>query len=237
MYEVSDLGRVRSLPRKGARGRILKPYGTGYYLSVTLSSHGAGRSVNVHPLVARAFLGPPPDGMVVRHGPGRERDNRLANLSYGTLGQNSADRYRDGTINAKLTEDIVREIRARVAAGESRSSLARRFGVRPSTVGLVVKGETWRHVPVIPVPPRPPRGARSTYGLIARRMEAAIRAGDLAAGTILPLLWVIAEQNGVSPSTASRAVSILEAKGLVITTGRRAGWSVVHLAEMPPPAP
>jgi NUMOD4 motif/HNH endonuclease len=166
LYEVSDLGRVRSLPRL----RVTGPYGGGRrwtggnilrpalkavgYLCVTLCNGAVKRTTTVHSLVAEAFLGPRPDGYQVCHGPAGPLDNRLVNLSYGTRSKNCGeDRYRDGTQTvgtrhglAKLTDEIVRECRARVAAGETRVNLAREFGVNPGTIAAVVNRRTWRHV-------------------------------------------------------------------------------------------
>jgi Bacterial regulatory proteins, gntR family/HNH endonuclease len=193
---------------------------------VGVSRHGVQRTFPVHILVARAFLGPPPAGMVVCHGPGRMLDNRLVNLSYGTQGKNcGADKRRDGTISAKLTEDAVREIRARVAAGESRSSLARSFSVSIGAIALSVKGGTWRHVPIVAAPARPPRMTWGAYGRIARQLESAIKGGELPEGTKLPSLRAIAAQNGVSAATAFAAVAELRAKGLVVAN--KAGRSFV----------
>ena len=48
--------------------------------------------------------------------------------------------------NATLDEDRVREIRARVAAGESKASLARSLNVGRTTISRVVRREHWSHV-------------------------------------------------------------------------------------------
>jgi hypothetical protein len=47
---------------------------------------------------------------------------------------------------AKLTEQAVREIRRRHAAGESRKSLALAYGTHPTNILYVVRGKTWKHV-------------------------------------------------------------------------------------------
>ena len=166
LYEVSDLGGVRSLPRLtvpppcGGRrcrrgGNVLRPaLKSAGYLCVTLCNNAVRQTTAVHTLVAEAFLGPRPDGYLVCHGPAGPLDNRLVNLSYGTRSKNcGADRYRDGTMTVgtrhslhKLTDEIVRECRARVAAGETRVDLAREFGVTATTIAKVVNGSTWRHV-------------------------------------------------------------------------------------------
>lgn len=48
--------------------------------------------------------------------------------------------------SAKLTDDIVREIRASHAAGASINSLARKYGVNKRGIQFIVRRKTWRHV-------------------------------------------------------------------------------------------
>lgn len=169
LYEVSDLGRVRSLSRvvsrSGPRGprvriagqalKVRPPAGTDPYAHVELNRDGERRYMRVHVLVAAAFLGPRPAGYEICHGPGGKTDNRLANLSYGTRAKNNGpDKLRDGTarfgtrnLQAKLTDEIVRECRDRVAAGESRRALAREFGVSPTAMEYAVRGIKWSQAP------------------------------------------------------------------------------------------
>ena len=110
-YQVSDLGRVRSVDRvlrkmrPGGgemvyphRGRVLRSGACGGgYLKVTLSVEGVQRNAMIHTLVAITFIGPRPDGHVILHANGDRLDNRLANLSWGTPAQNGADMVRHGT--------------------------------------------------------------------------------------------------------------------------------------------
>ena len=92
LYEVSDLGRVKSLARlKRGRGnrmnplreRILKATPCYGYLQVGLSEDGQVTYKKVHALVLTAFVGPRPEGMESRHLNGDRRDNHLANLCWG----------------------------------------------------------------------------------------------------------------------------------------------------------
>lgn len=106
-YEVSNLGRVRSVDRQIRHrdgslhmypSRVLKPsVTTNGYAYISVSVNKAQRSVAVHRLVATAFLGPAPDGMEVCHRNGDELDNRSENLRYGTHGSNVLDTVRMGT--------------------------------------------------------------------------------------------------------------------------------------------
>lgn len=105
-YEVSSLGRVRSLPREVTQrnGVVRKsplrmrktPLSDGYP-QVSLMVDGRMKVTKVHRLVAEAFLGPRPPGQQVRHLNGDATDPRLVNLRYGTQSENSRDSLRHGT--------------------------------------------------------------------------------------------------------------------------------------------
>lgn len=97
-YEVSSLGRVRSLPREKTPGGILKAHSNRKgYQQVTISRNGKGRTKRVHVLVAQAFHGPRPfDGAHVRHLNGNPADNRAENLRWGTASENNRDTIEHG---------------------------------------------------------------------------------------------------------------------------------------------
>ncbi len=95
-YEVSDAGRVASLPRPWVpRRTILKPVlaNDGRYLSVKCDRS----TLLIHAIVCVAFHGPRPDGMQVRHLNGNGHDNAAANLAWGTSSENAFDRVDHGT--------------------------------------------------------------------------------------------------------------------------------------------
>lgn len=78
-------------------------------------------------------------------------------LFVGSQADNVRDMHVKGRGNlgsrngqARLTEQQVREIRARAAAGEQQKVLAREFGVAPITVSNIVRLKSWRHVAVPP---------------------------------------------------------------------------------------
>lgn len=103
-YEVSDLGRVRSLgrPVNGRFGlwlhpRMLKPVASNGYLAVTLRKHGRSHKIRIHRLVLLAFVGDPPLGFEACHENRDGTDNRLANLRWDTPSGNSFDKVRHGT--------------------------------------------------------------------------------------------------------------------------------------------
>lgn len=83
---------------------------------------------NTHPVAAGGQLPgwtPPPDSLA------KQRDGR---------------RRGEGNVKARLTENQVKEICARYAAGESVRRIAPDYGVHITTVVLIVQGKTWKHV-------------------------------------------------------------------------------------------
>lgn len=106
-YEVSNLGRVRSLTRTVQhrrnglteyQGRLLRPgYSTGYAVVNFVDTRNDRREqYYVHDLVLKAFIGPKPPGLEVCHGPLGECINTLDNLRYDTRRANALDRYTFG---------------------------------------------------------------------------------------------------------------------------------------------
>lgn len=99
LYEVSDGGRVRSMPRARTKGGLLKPMLDRYgYHWVTLPGEARRQCRRaIHQLVAEAFIEPRPDGTEVRHLDGNPGNNRPANLAYGSHGENMRDKREHGT--------------------------------------------------------------------------------------------------------------------------------------------
>lgn len=103
IYEVSDLGSVRSLDRFDARGsrrrgRMMAqvPHVQSGRPTVLLTRRNRHRSTLVHTLVLEAFKGPRPRGMEACHANGDRTDNRLANLRWDTRSANQLDAVRLG---------------------------------------------------------------------------------------------------------------------------------------------
>ncbi len=158
-YEVSDQGRVRSLPRdlparagktRRVKGKILSPSRAGEWGHVKVAL-GRGHQRTVHLIVLDAFVGPCPEGMECRHLNGIPDDNRLENLRWGTKLENAADKARHGTSSvgerngmAKLTERQVLDIHAR--PHELLRVLADEHGVSEATICVIRQGKHWAHV-------------------------------------------------------------------------------------------
>lgn len=121
------------------------------YLKVNLSHKKRHLSVGVHVLVLTCFGGPrPPGNVMVLHGNGNCRDNRIENLRWGFADENAEDRDSHGTTarherngNAKLTWVQVYEIRALHESGKSAGSIAKLFAVSKKAVLNIIHKRTW----------------------------------------------------------------------------------------------
>lgn len=153
LYEVSSLGRVRSLdrPQKNGqvrKGRVLKGHVYGPYRRYSLRN-GKICTVNGHRLVLEAFRGPCPEGMECRHLNGDPLDNRLDNLAWGTREENEMDKAHKRVLpgeahwGAKLTEEKAKEIKY---GPLSQRKTAKLYGIRQQDVSRIRLGQRWAHV-------------------------------------------------------------------------------------------
>lgn len=152
-YEVSDLGRIRKL-LPGGDFRIRKQNIATTYKSVSLAKRPQDRwqpTIYVHHAVAAAFLPPKQPGAVIRHLNGDRRDNRAANLAYGTPKENVADDVRLGVRagerngRAKLDAKLVSAVRHLVVSeGVSLSAVGRAFGISPTQAANIRDGRRWK---------------------------------------------------------------------------------------------
>jgi hypothetical protein len=145
LYEVSDLGRVRSTGAALTRGVVLQQFtDKDGYLRVGLSS--PRKQVAVHRLVLEAFRGPCPEGHQGCHNNGVKSDCRLGNLRWDTLTANIADRFEHGTANHKLSAEKVRKLRAQHQSGASITALSKQFGISMGLTSMVAARKRWAHV-------------------------------------------------------------------------------------------
>lgn len=140
---VDDAGRLR-------KGRWLKSNVDGYgYLQVSLFSEGVGKKHKVHRLVAEAFISNPQLCSQVNHISGIKTNNDVSNLEWVTAQQNILHAFTNGLMSAngenngrsKLTMDQVKEIRA--CKSMTKISIAKKYGVSPSTISDIVNNKTW----------------------------------------------------------------------------------------------
>lgn len=175
-YAVGDDGSVWSSRIQGDRSNRVGPWKRmkpsvdkeGYLQCGFRRGDGKKWPYKVHRLVLQLFVGPCPKGLEACHDNGINCDNRLENLRWDTHKSNVADRERHGTIlrgdkhpnrirpeklargechpRAKLTEEKVREIRRRCAAGESQRMIAAEFCLYQTAISNIVTFKRWKHV-------------------------------------------------------------------------------------------
>lgn len=90
LYQVSNLGRIRSLPRI-IEGKILKActeHKRGGYQSIRLSKNSEMKCFKIHRLVAEAFIENPENKLEVDHINTIKTDNRVENLRWTTHKEN-----------------------------------------------------------------------------------------------------------------------------------------------------
>lgn len=108
LYQVSNLGRVKSLRDKNKkyREKILKQYkdNCGYYY-ITLSANSNIKKHKVHRLVAQAFILNPENKPQVNHIDGNKQNNTVSNLEWCTQEENMKHAYRTGLQKAKKGKD------------------------------------------------------------------------------------------------------------------------------------
>lgn len=104
--------------------------------------------------MALAFLGPKPSPLhQVAHLDGQRLNNHVSNLAWLLPIENNAHKDLHGTRlrgsqihSAKLVEAQVVLIRQALAVGIWQCVLAQTYGVSDSTVSLIARAKTWRHV-------------------------------------------------------------------------------------------
>ncbi len=161
-YRVSNLGRVQSRWQRifcysGFPEEIndkwvdvlAGKHQKGYMQLVLCDGMGKKKTVRVHNLVARYFIGERPKGRIVRHLDSNPRNNKVSNLSYGTYLDNENDKISNGTWNtryggAKITPAQVIEIRHKLQQGARHSDLAVDYGVSRPTITRIANSTTWK---------------------------------------------------------------------------------------------
>jgi transposase len=153
-YSVSSLGRLRSeYATLRHPPRILDGYvDAAGYLRLALTKPKT-QTLFLHHIVADAFIGPRPAGLVVNHMNGIKTDCRSVNLEYTTQGDNQRHAYRNllrkepiritgfDNYSTKLSELHVRAICLLRVGGMQCNEISQIFDVSESHVASITRGD------------------------------------------------------------------------------------------------
>lgn len=153
-YQVSNLGRVKSLERIiNKNGRccsivkckiLLQSIDEDGYLHVTLSRNSKVSRKIVHRLVGFHFIDNPENKPQINHKKGIKTDNRATELEWSTTQENIRHALNTGLRHTKITEDNVLEIRQMRLDGMSYKEIGEKFLVANSVIRRILIGESWR---------------------------------------------------------------------------------------------
>lgn len=117
-YQVSNLGKVKSLPREitqynghslityYSKEKILKPILSNNYYNVGLCKNGKVKTMRIHRLVAETFI-PNPDSLPeINHKDENKLNNNVQNLEWCTRQYNNTYNNHNMKINAKKRKSV-----------------------------------------------------------------------------------------------------------------------------------
>jgi len=166
IYEVSNIGRVRSLDKMGNhkvrghkrifRGRVLiQGMANNGYMSVDMRSAPYKKRLSVHRLVALAFVDNKYSKPQINHIDGDKANNHVDNLEWVTPSENQLHSRRIGLQKTVVGEDVffsklkvvdVLSIRERHASGESLISISKDYHVAYSNISAIITRRSWKHI-------------------------------------------------------------------------------------------
>ena len=155
-YEISSLGRVKSLKMKNEI--IKKPHlNRDGYLYISFSNRGKSCTLKVHRLVCEHFCeGKTEERNHVDHIDGNKLNNVYTNLRWCTHHENILFAWETGAYNgigenhagSKLKENQVIEIKKMLKQKITCKNIAKQFGVTNWCIHDIKQGRIWKHVSV-----------------------------------------------------------------------------------------
>lgn len=167
LYEVSNLGRIKSLQRtttlknKGGaiytrthKEKILAQTfdGRHYYLQVILCKNGKGKKHLVHRLVANAFIENPLMLPEVNHIDEDKTNNCAVNLEWCThkynnnYGKKRTSSQGEKNSQNKFSEELIKQVRSEFVAGDPEkglTALSKKYGISRPHLCAILHGNRW----------------------------------------------------------------------------------------------
>lgn len=138
-YEVGDNGRIYK------NGKMIWPFETsvGRMAFAATTDRGNVTTVSVSRVVGKAFCPEFKESLRAQHIDGNLSNCRPGNLRWVPASAVTKPTPGAGRRTAKVTEEIVRAIRA---SDEGASALARQYGIDPGHVSHIRSGRAWKHI-------------------------------------------------------------------------------------------
>ena len=154
LYQVSNMGRIKSFQYDKIKGKILKPSLCAFdYLKINLRLNNTPKTEKLHRLVAKAFIPNPENKPQINHKDGNKQNNRVDNLEWCTDRENKQHAVRMGlhTVlkgednpNAKLTWKQANSIRKEYKKGNTtHKKLGKKYSIGKSRIGEILLNKAW----------------------------------------------------------------------------------------------
>lgn len=145
LYQVSNLGNVKRIRfinknvnviRERSKAQKIRKDG---YLEVALYKNSNGKSIQVHRLVAKAFIPNPENKPQVNHIDGNKQNNNVENLEWVSISENALHSARQLRKNVRKVEQY--DLKGRYLATYSSITIAGEInGIREGSIANVLTG-------------------------------------------------------------------------------------------------
>lgn len=152
VYLASNLGRIKSLPKKTRKGeRVLSPIKGVNYFTVDLVKDKKVKKYLVHRLIAETFIGNLENKPQVNHINGIKTDNRIENLEWVTRSENQLHSIRAGlrtTNGIKNSQCKLSEKEVLIILNDNRKYkyIAEQYNTSIPTISDIKRGYSWTHL-------------------------------------------------------------------------------------------
>lgn len=154
LYEISNMGRVKSFKRKIVK--ILKQEVQKYdYLQTQFIKLGITTRQKVHRVVAITFIPNPENKPQVNHINGIKHDNRVENLEWCTAHENMVHAFTIGlkrnlsgvnSIRSNLSIENINEIFKLREENQTYSKIGAKFNLTKGAIYRILKKKSWQHI-------------------------------------------------------------------------------------------
>jgi hypothetical protein len=148
-YEVSNYGNIRRMYLKGYKYR--KPVIQKGYCSINFVLNKTGfKKIQIHRLVAEAFIENNENKKCINHINGIKNDNRVDNLEWCTHSENEKHSFgvlgkiSNGIIKRKIPLDEIEKIKILYNSGMTQKKIAILYNVNQSTISYLVNNKTYQ---------------------------------------------------------------------------------------------